>query len=139
MNVGICCWICSWPPSARRLPRSTLKGRSSTIFAPNRFAERLSASAYARSSGPGAVDQKPVPPAFPDKILRQCIGQHRARGRCVEDVPSAIFLAQVVVARTCVENEGCFISQGIGEGEDCFCPRICHDETGSGLYAFYNL
>ena len=56
-------------------------------------------------AGPLADDQEPLPPALPNQILRQTIGQHGPAGRDVHDVVPAIPVAQPVIRRPYVKEE----------------------------------
>src|SRR5690606_37859558 len=51
------------------------------------------------------IDEQPVPPLLPSEVLRERVGQHRARRRDVKDVGTAILLAQPVVRVADVEDE----------------------------------
>ena len=48
--------------------------------------------------------QEPAPPLLPDQILRERVGQHRARRRGMNDVGAAVLLAQSIVDRADIEE-----------------------------------
>jgi hypothetical protein len=91
--------------------------------------------------GMGTHDQQPSAPLFPDEVLCQCIGQHRARWSDMDHVASAIFFAQPIVGRADVEEENTVRPAGVsrfeqrvrrevGEYERNTARRKCHGRRG---------
>jgi hypothetical protein len=89
--------------------------------------------------GPGPIHQEPAPPMLPDQILRKRIGEHGARWRGVQDVRTAILLAQPVVAGTGIENQHMPVFQRIGDPDDRLRARVCDDERGAAFDMLFDL
>ena len=53
-----------------------------------------------------AAQDKPSAPALRDQKLREGVDPHRSARQQMEDVPRALFLAQRVIARSHVEDDG---------------------------------
>ena len=90
MNTGIWRWISVTPLSVRRAPPVILEdallhdlGAEPRRGAPQRVGEQLVLVMR-------ADHQQPALPLLPDQILRQRIGQHRARRRDMDDIGAAI-------------------------------------------------
>ena len=77
--------------------------------------------------------EEPFSPPFPDEILRQPVGQHRAGRRGVDDVGAAVLLAQPVVDRADVEEEKAARAARIGRLEQRVRRQIGDDERDAAL------
>ena len=73
-------------------------------------------------------DQQPTPPVFPGEILPEPVGEHRARWRNVDDVGSAILLAQPVVDGRNVEKDQPTLASHVGRFQQRFGREIGENE-----------
>src|SRR5208283_4494663 len=63
--------------------------------------------------GMRADNEEPFPPLLPDQIFGESVGQHRARGRGVNDIGAAVFLARTLVRRAGVEHQA--VTRSVGD------------------------
>lgn len=91
--------------------------------------------------GVGTLDQKPVSPPLPDKILPKAIRQHRIGRRGVDHIGPAILLAERIVERSGVEDQDTLAFGGIGDLEKGGGGEIGDDElvaAGQKLFGLSN-
>ena len=75
--------------------------------------------------------EEPAVPLLPDQVLRERVGEHGARGRCMHHVGAAVLLAQAVVGRAVVDDLGLFAGKRVGELQERGRRQIGEHEMGA--------